>query len=70
MEPVGAFLLRLEPHIQTLVALDLFFAKEEWAPLRRPSALAMAQVRLNAVAAVLADRDYPEKQFSIAYAGP
>jgi glutathione S-transferase len=59
-----AALNSVEPHVQTLVAIDLFFAKEEWAPLRRPSALAMAQARLNAVAAVLADRDYLEKQFS------
>ena len=59
-----AALNSVEPHVQTLVALDAFFAKEEWAPLRRPSALAMAQGRLNAVAAALADREYLEKQFS------
>jgi glutathione S-transferase len=59
-----AALNSVEPHVQTLVAIDLFFAKEAWAPLRRPSALAMAQARLNAVAAALADREYLEKQFS------
>ena len=59
-----AALNSVEPHVQTLVTIDLFFAKEEWAPLRRPSALAMAQARLNAVAAALADREYLEKQFS------
>jgi glutathione S-transferase len=59
-----AALNSVEPHVQTLAALDLFFAKEEWAPLRRPSALAMAQARLNAVAAALADREYLERQFS------
>ena len=59
-----AALNSVEPAVQTLAVLDLFFAKEEWAPLRRPSALAMAQARLNAVAAVLADREYLEKQFS------
>jgi glutathione S-transferase len=59
-----AALNSVEPHVQTLVSLDLFYAKEAWAPLRRPSALAMAQARLNAVAAVLADREYLEKQFS------
>jgi glutathione S-transferase len=59
-----AALNSVEPHVQALVALDLFFSNEAWAPLRRPSALAMAQARLNAVAATLADREYLEKQFS------
>ena len=59
-----AALNSVEPHVQALVAIDLFFAKEAWAPLRRPSALAMAQARLNAVAAALTDRDYLERQFS------
>src|ERR1700730_897963 len=59
-----AALNSVEPHVQALAAIDLFFAKEEWARLRRPSALAMAQARLNAVAAALADREYLEKQFS------
>jgi len=59
-----AALNSVEPAVQTLVSLDLFFAKEEWAPLRRPSALAMAQGRLKALAAALADREYLEKQFS------
>src|ERR1700730_14304250 len=43
-----AALNSVEPHVQALAAIDLFFAKEEWARLRRPSALAMAQARLNA----------------------
>jgi glutathione S-transferase len=59
-----AALNSVEPHVQALVAIDLFFANEAWAPLRRPSALTMAQGRLNAVAATLADREYLEKQFS------
>jgi len=59
-----AALNSVEPHVQALVAIDLFFAKEAWAPLRRPSALAMVQARLNSVAATLADREYLEEQFS------
>ena len=59
-----AALNSVEPHVQTLALIDLIFAKEEWALLRRPSALGMAQARLNAVAAVLADREYLENQFS------
>jgi glutathione S-transferase len=54
----------VEPHIQALVAMDLFHANEEWARLRRPGALAIAQARLNALAAVLADREYLENTFS------
>lgn len=61
-----AALNSVEPHVQALVSIDLFFAKEAWAPLRRPGALAMAQARLNSVAATLADREYLEKQFSAA----
>ena len=59
-----AALNSVEPPVQTLAVLDLFFAKEEWAPLRRPSALATVQARLNALAAALADREYLEKHFS------
>ena len=59
-----AALNSVEPSVQALAVLDLLFAKEPWAPLRRPSAVAMAQGRLDALAVVLADRDYLEKQFS------
>jgi glutathione S-transferase len=59
-----AALNSVEPQVQSLVSIDLFFAKEEWAKLRRPGALAMAQARLNAIAASLEGRDYLEQQFS------
>ncbi|MGB6309059.1 MAG: glutathione S-transferase family protein [Steroidobacteraceae bacterium] len=59
-----AALNSVEPHVQALVIIDLFHAQEEWAILRRPGALAMAQARLGAVAATLADREYLENQFS------
>ena len=61
-----AALNSVEPHLLTLAALDSFFAKEEWARLRKPSALAMAQTRLNGLAAGLGNRDYFEQQFSAA----
>ena len=61
-----AALSSVEPHVQALVQLDLFFAHEAWAPLRRPSALAMVQARLNVIATALAGRDYLEAQFSAA----
>jgi glutathione S-transferase len=59
-----AALNSVEPHVQTLVGLDLFYAKEPWAAMRRPSALDMAQARLNAVAEALGERDYLEQRFS------
>lgn len=59
-----AALNSVEPHVQNLVSIDLFFAHEEWASLRRPGALDLAQSRLNAVATALGDRDYLETQFS------
>jgi glutathione S-transferase len=61
-----AALNSVEPHLQTLAGLDSFFAKEEWARLRKPSALAMAQTRLQGLAAGLGQRDYLENAFSAA----
>ena len=61
-----AALNSVEPHLLTYAGLDTFFAKEEWARLRKPSALAMAQTRLNGLAAGLGDREYFERQFSAA----
>jgi glutathione S-transferase len=61
-----AALNSVEPHLLNLSTLDFFFAKEEWARLRKPSALAMAQTKLNGLAAALGERDYFEQQFSAA----
>ena len=41
-----AALNTVEPHIQNLAAIDLFYAGEEWAKLRRPSAVEMVKTRL------------------------
>jgi glutathione S-transferase len=59
-----AALNSVEPHVQNLTAVDLFFANEEWARLRRPSAEKMAQTRLDQLAAALGDRDYLEGEFT------
>jgi glutathione S-transferase len=59
-----AALNSVEPHVQSLTAVDLFFAHEEWAKLRRPSAEKMAQTRLDQLAAALGDRDYLEGEFT------
>jgi glutathione S-transferase len=62
---VFAALNTMEPHIQSLTAVDLFFANEEWARLRRPSAEKMVQTRLDQLAAALGSRDYLEGEFTV-----
>jgi glutathione S-transferase len=59
-----AALNSVEPHVQVLTAIDLFFANEDWAKQRRPGAEKMAQARLNGVAASLEGRDYLEGEFT------
>ena len=54
----------LEPAVQDLASIDLFFANEEWARLRRPGAEKMAQLRLDGIAATLSGRDYLEGEFT------
>jgi glutathione S-transferase len=38
--------------------IDLFYANEEWAKLRRPGAVDFAQKRLSALSASLGDKPY------------
>jgi glutathione S-transferase len=59
-----AALNSVEPHLQALTTIDLFFANEEWAKARRPAAEKMAQARLDAVAASLEGRDYLTGEFT------
>jgi glutathione S-transferase len=59
-----AALNSVEPHVQALTAIDLFFANEDWAKQRRPGAEKMALARLNGVAASLEGRDYLEGEFT------
>lgn len=59
-----AALNSVEPHVQALAVIDLFHAKEQWAQLRRPGAVDVAQSRLIAVAAALGDREYLVSEFS------
>ena len=54
----------VEPAIQNLASIDLFFANEEWAKLRRAGAEEHAQSRLDGIAASLAGRDYLEGEFT------
>jgi len=59
-----AALNSVEPHIQHLGELDAFYPNEEWAKLRRPSALKAVQTRLANLASWLGDRDYLEDRFT------
>ena len=55
-----AALNSVEPHVQNLTTIDLFFPNEEWAKQRRPATEKMAQSPIDAVSASLADREYLE----------
>jgi glutathione S-transferase len=55
---VFAALNSIEPHVQNLALIDLFYANEDWAKQRRPGAAEFLEKRLDAVVARLGDRDY------------
>lgn len=61
-----AALNSIEPHVQNLMALDLFHAGQDWAQQRRPAALQLAQSRLDALSKWLENRDYLEDRFTAA----
>jgi glutathione S-transferase len=48
----------IEPPIAHLAGIDLFWADQEWAKLRRPDAEAGVRKRLEELAAVLGDRTF------------
>ena len=53
-----AALSSIEPPIQNLAGIDLFFADQEWARLRRPEAEAYVRKRLAELAAALGDKPF------------
>ena len=55
---VFAALNSIEPHVQNLALIDLFYADEQWARQRRPGAAEFVEKRLDALAARLGERDY------------
>ena len=59
-----AALNSIEPHLQNLALIDLFYPNEEWAKLRRPGAVDMAGKRLDDLAAWLGDKDWLEERFT------
>ncbi|MEO7655005.1 MAG: glutathione S-transferase family protein [Sphingomicrobium sp.] len=62
---VYAALNSVEPAIQNLTAIDLFYSDEEWAELRRPGAEEFARLKLKRVADRLGDKHWLEDHFTI-----
>lgn len=61
-----AALNTVEPPIQNLAEIDLFYPQEEWAKLRRPLVVNAVKTRLTSLAGWLAGRDYLEDRFTAA----
>jgi len=53
-----AALNSVEPSLMNLATIDLFYANEEWARLRRPGAAEFARRRLAGLSAALGDKPY------------
>ncbi len=53
-----AALNSIEPHVMNVVVIDLFYADQEWAKLRRPSAEAFLRHRLSSLSKALGDKAY------------
>lgn len=58
VEWMFAALNSVEPSIQTLAAIDLFYADQDWAKQRRAGAEEMVRARLAALAARLGDNEW------------
>ena len=61
-----AALNTLEPAIQQLAELDLFYADEEWVKQRRPAVVERVEARLATLAGCLDGREYLEGDFTAA----
>ena len=53
-----AALNSIEPFVMNVAHIDLFYANEQWAKLRRPGAVEFAQRRLSALSQSLGDKPY------------
>jgi glutathione S-transferase len=53
-----AALNSIEPHLMNIALIDLFYSDDEWAKLRRPSAVEFAQRRLSALSKALGNKPY------------
>ena len=59
-----AALNTLEPQVQQLAAIDLFYPAEEWAKARRPGVEQMVRKRLDELRVSMKGRDYLEDRFT------
>jgi glutathione S-transferase len=59
-----AALNSVEPHVQQLAAIDLFYTDQEWAKESRPAAVERVRSRLAVLADRLGRRDYLEDRFT------
>ena len=46
----------IEPYIMNVAAIDLFYANEQWAKLRRTGAVEFVQRRLSSLSKTLGDK--------------
>jgi glutathione S-transferase len=53
-----AALNSIEPFVMNVALIDLFYANEEWAKLRRPGAVEFVQRRLSALSKALDDKPF------------
>jgi glutathione S-transferase len=53
-----AALNSVEPYVINVAVIDLFYANEQWAKLRRPGAVEFVQKRLAALSKSLSDKPY------------
>jgi len=53
-----AALNSIEPFVMNVAVIDAFYAKEEWAKLRRPSAVEFVQRRLTSLSQSLGDKSF------------
>jgi glutathione S-transferase len=59
-----AALNTLEPQVQQLAAIDLFYPAEEWAKARRPGVEQMVRKRVDELQVSMKGRDYLEDRFT------
>lgn len=60
-----AALNSIEPHVQNLVLIDIFYQDEAWAKLRRPGQEAFTRMKLASLARRLQGREWLEDRFTI-----
>ena len=53
-----AALNSIEPFVMNVAVIDIFYAGEEWAKLRRPGAVEFVQKRLSGLSKALGDKPY------------